>query len=94
MGPERCVCCNAVIPEGRQVCPRCMHIKTRKERKRMCKICRWALDVAEVLLVLLLMFVVLPVVIVDDIVMLFRRKDPDKMTDEERRRYYGYDKGW
>lgn len=23
MNEERCVCCGAVIPEGRQVCPRC-----------------------------------------------------------------------
>lgn len=23
MGEERCVCCGAVIPEGRMVCPEC-----------------------------------------------------------------------
>lgn len=23
MGPERCVCCGEIIPEGRQVCPQC-----------------------------------------------------------------------
>ena len=23
MGEERCVCCGAIIPEGRMVCPEC-----------------------------------------------------------------------
>ena len=94
MGPERCVCCGAIIPEGRQVCPRCMTIKTKKERKKMCKIGKWVLDFIELLLVFLLMIVALPIVIIDDIVMMFRRKKPEDMTDEERRWYYGYDREW
>lgn len=33
--PEKCVCCGAVIPEGRQVCPDC----ERKARLRPCPFC-------------------------------------------------------
>ena len=32
---EKCVCCGAVIPEGRQICPRCeMKINMEKDNAR------------------------------------------------------------
>lgn len=32
MSEERCVCCGAIIPEGRQYCPNCA--KKAEEKKR------------------------------------------------------------
>ena len=33
--PERCICCGAIIPEGRMVCPNCMvAVKERKDGKK------------------------------------------------------------
>ena len=47
---ERCVCCGDVIPEGRQVCPRCQKLAIQRliPKKRFqgrCSIC--CLDVGE-----------------------------------------------
>lgn len=94
MGPERCVCCNAVIPEGRQVCPRCMNNQPRKKRKIMRKICYWILSAVEWILLFLLVIVMAPLAMVDELLRKLHRKDPERMTDQERREYYGYDKGW
>ena len=33
---ERCICCGTIIPEGRQVCPRC----EQQEDGIVCPVCR------------------------------------------------------
>ena len=33
MAEDRCVCCGAVIPEGRMVCPNCLVTVKRNEEK-------------------------------------------------------------
>ena len=37
--PERCISCNAIIPEGRQVCPNCLSKGNieKKEKKKLTK---------------------------------------------------------
>ena len=94
MGPERCVCCDAIIPEGRQVCPQCMSNPPRKERKIVRKICYWILSAVEWILLFLLVIVMAPLAMVDELLCKLHREDPERMTEQERREYYGYDKGW
>ena len=34
---DRCVCCGAIIPEGRQICPECWNRKPVSKKPRICK---------------------------------------------------------
>ena len=40
MSEDRCICCGAIIPEGRQVCPICEH--KAENRVAPCVACRYA----------------------------------------------------
>ena len=39
MTEERCVCCGEIIPEGKQVCPRCIS-RVGRDPKRIDEFCR------------------------------------------------------